>query len=125
MLKLKDFFVYLISIITFCIFLITLHRLGVNPDLNLYTSAFIYGCFNALYFAKAKIILPLVTLFYSFLFFVSFDIKIALMVVITFTSYFLMKMLVRLIKSKLHHQDIEFNRSNYQYNDVMCESNSH
>ncbi len=102
MLILKNFFIFIISVLIICLIIIIFDKLGIHKKFNVFFSAMLYGLIMTLYLKKVFLSLLFFFGFYSLLFIISYSIEVIGMLLISCSVLFLIK----IVMPKLKNQEI-------------------
>lgn len=111
MMLIKNIFVFIASIICISIITIILDKLGINKSFNLIFSAMLYGIFTTLYFQKKLYCLLCIFSFYLFLFILTKSFEVLLMLLVSFSTSYIIKQVMPQLKGKLQNSNLKCNYS--------------
>lgn len=98
MLFLKNFIIFIVSVLAIFLVIIILDKLGMNKKINVFFSAALYGLFVTIYLKKIFLSLLFFFGFYSLLFMLSYSIEVIGMLFISCSVLFLIKIVMPKLK---------------------------
>ena len=97
---LKNIFIFIVSVLSISLLIIIFDQLGMNKKFNLFLSALLYGLFITIYLQKVFLSLSFFLGFYSLLFMISYSFEVIIMLFISCSVLFLIKMIMPKLKDK-------------------------
>lgn len=85
----KNIFVFLLSILALCLFIIFFNYLGFNETVNLILSSTLFGMFITWYFKGTELCLALFSFFYCAMLIISQNLQVILMFMTSIAVYLL------------------------------------
>lgn len=95
---LKNIFIFIVSVLSISLLIIIFDQLGMNKKFNLFLSALLYGVLITIYLQKVFLSLSFFLGFYSLLFMISYSVEVIVMLFISCSVLFMIKMIMPKLK---------------------------
>ena len=95
---LKNIVIFIVSVLSISLLIIIFDQLGMNKKFNLFLSALLYGVFITIYLQKVFLSLSFFLGFYSLLFMISYSVEVIVMLFISCSVLFMIKMIMPKLK---------------------------
>lgn len=95
---LKNIVIFIVSVLSISLLIIIFDQLGMNKKFNLFLSALLYGILITIYLKKIFLSLSFFLGFYSLLFMISYSVEVIVMLFISCSVLFMIKMIMPKLK---------------------------
>ena len=95
---LKNIVIFIVSVLSISLLIIIFDQLGMNKKFNLFLSALLYGVLITIYLQKVFLSLSFFLGFYSLLFMISYSVEVIIMLFISCSVLFMIKMIMPKLK---------------------------